>query len=88
MTEETSQHFTFQVIKRVAVLSTDSTGWTKELNLISYHGKPPVWDIRKWSSNGHMSRGITLKKHELEALQKALETIKIEEGEMHYGSGS
>ncbi|MBF0779348.1 YdbC family protein [Streptococcus cuniculi] len=82
-----SNRFTFQVIKRVAVLSTDSKGWTKELNLISYNEKPAVWDIRKWSPNGKMSRGITLKNEELMALKEALQTLEMEKGETTHGYG-
>lgn len=85
MTEKNNNHFTFQVIERVAVLSTDSKGWTKELNLISYNGKPAVWDIRKWSPNGKMSRGITLKQDELTALKEALHTLELEKGETTHG---
>ncbi|MBF0787161.1 hypothetical protein IR123_04535 [Streptococcus sp. 19428wC2_LYSM12] len=87
MTEETTNPFTFQVIERVAVLSTDSNDWTKELNLISYNGNPAVWDLRKWSPNGKPSRGMTLKVEEVKALQEVLQGLEIEKGEDAHGNG-
>ncbi|MGT2715440.1 PC4/YdbC family ssDNA-binding protein [Streptococcus respiraculi] len=69
-------------------MSTDSKGWTKELNSISYNEKSAVWDIRKWSPNGKMSRGIILKNEELTALQEALQTLEIKKGETIHGYGN
>lgn len=88
MTEENKKSFSFQVLERIAVLSTDSNGWTKELNRISYNGKPAVWDLRKWSPNGKLSRGITLKEEERRALTEALHYIETRQGETTHGSSS
>lgn len=88
MTREKTPPFRFQILQKIAVLSTDSTGWTKEVNLISYNDKKPVLDIRKWSPKGKMGRGITLKATELEALQEVLATLQIEQGEINYGYGN
>lgn len=62
--------FNYQILEHIATLSK-SGETTKELNLISYNGKPPVYDIRRWK-DGKMQKGITLTAEELEQLKKAL----------------
>lgn len=51
----------FEIVEKLGVIATHPTGWTKELNLVSWNGAAPKLDIRDWSP-GHerMSRGITL----------------------------
>ena len=41
--------FHYGIAKEMGVLSTSKSGWTKELNLVSYNGKPPKFDIREWA---------------------------------------
>ena len=66
-------NISFNIEKHIRVLSTASTGWKKELNLISWNGGQPKFDIRDWSPNHeHMSRGITLRREEAETLGKAI----------------
>ena len=38
----------FEIVKNIGVLSESSKGWTKELNLISWNGREPKYDIRDW----------------------------------------
>lgn len=45
--------FEYEIVQNIAILSTDKSGWTKELNLVSYNGAPPKYDIR---SLGYQSR--------------------------------
>lgn len=44
------EDFKFEITKkRIAVLSTNKSGWTVELNMVSYNGREPKYDIRNWS---------------------------------------
>ena len=64
--------FSYEVTEKIAVLSESSKGWTKELNLISWNGREPKYDIREWSPDGSkMGKGITLSDEEVEVLKKA-----------------
>ena len=46
-----------------------ANGWAKELNVVTWYGKPPKYDIREWSpDHENMSRGITLTWDELRDL--------------------
>ena len=35
----------YEITQSIAVLSTEKSGWTKELNLIAWNGKAPKYDI-------------------------------------------
>lgn len=52
--------FKCEIVERLGVLSTDTKGWRKEINLISYNDKEPMIDIRTWSPEGRMGKGVTL----------------------------
>lgn len=55
--------FTYEVTERIAVLSTNARGWERQLNMVSWNGNPPKYDIRDWSPDGsRMAKGsyITL----------------------------
>lgn len=62
----------YEIVETVAVLSESPKGWKKELNLISWNGRDPKYDIRDWAPNREkMGKGITLTKEELMSLQEA-----------------
>ncbi len=70
--------FKYEVVERIAVLSTSSKGWSKELNLIAWNDREPKYDIREWSPDGSkMGKGITLSDEEVSMLKKALATRDI-----------
>ena len=66
----------FEIIETLGVLSTSTKGWTKELNLVSWNGREPKYDIREWSpEHDKMGKGVTLSKEELDALKGILEKL-------------
>lgn len=68
--------FEYEVIEELGVLSTNQSGWTKELNLISWNGRPPKFDIRDWSPDHQkMGKGLTFTNEELDALKEILEDM-------------
>jgi hypothetical protein len=70
--------FSYEVTEKIAVLSESSKGWTKELNLISWNGRDPKYDIREWSPDGSkMGKGITLSDEEVAVLKKALDSRNL-----------
>ncbi|MEI3503270.1 MAG: PC4/YdbC family ssDNA-binding protein [Anaerovoracaceae bacterium] len=51
--------------------ATYPTGWRKELNLVSWNGGAPKYDIRDWDpDHERMSRGITLHEKEMRLMDK------------------
>ena len=66
----------YDIIENIGVLSENTRGWTKELNLISWNNAKPKFDLRDWSPNHEkMGKGITLSNEELEALKELLEKM-------------
>lgn len=69
--------FKYEIIKTVAVLSEGNKGWQKELNLISWNGREPVYDIRDWAEDHKkMGKGMTFKISELKILKESLLSMK------------
>ena len=61
--------FKYEIIEQIGVLSESSRGWTKELNLVSWNGAAPKYDIRDWGPNHEkIGKGITLSEEEARAL--------------------
>jgi len=70
--------FKYEIIKKIGVLSTSTSGWAKELNLISWNDRDAKYDIREWSPDGEkMGKGVTLSKEELLALKELLNKIEL-----------
>jgi len=71
-----NDQFRFEIVQNIAVLSTDRTGWTKELNLVSYNGAPAKYDIRSWDPNHEkMGKGVTFTRDELVQLESVLREL-------------
>lgn len=63
----------YEIIEEIGVLSENARGWRKELNKVSWNGRPPKYDIRDWSEDHEkMGKGITLTDEEAEVLKKLL----------------
>lgn len=66
----------YEIIQSIACLSEERGGWTKELNLVSWNGNAPKYDIRSWSEDHlKMGKGITLTKEELIQLASVLQEL-------------
>ncbi len=67
---------TFKITTHIATLSTNKSGWTKELNLVSWNDKEPKYDLRDWSpDHTKMGKGLTLTAEELKELKTALKSL-------------
>ena len=65
----------FEIVMTATNLSPKSNkGWVKQLNLVKWGDREPVWDIRSWhypdgaSVPDKMSKGVSLSKEEMHAL--------------------
>jgi len=68
--------FKFEILETLAVLSEGNKGWKKELNLISWNRREPVYDIRDWSEDHQkMGKGMTFKLSELQVLKQSLQKL-------------
>lgn len=68
-----SKEFSYEILEEIAVLSENNRGWRKELNLVSWNGNPPKFDLRDWApEHEKMGKGVTLSNEEFEALKKVI----------------
>ncbi|HSL29254.1 MAG TPA: YdbC family protein [Anaerolineales bacterium] len=68
----------YEIVKNIGVLSKAGSGWSKELNLISWNDREPKYDLRDWSADhDKMGKGVTLSREELAALKELLNSMEL-----------
>lgn len=68
----------FVIKEELGVLSESTKGWKKELNLVSWNGAEPKYDLRDWApEHKKMGKGITLTSAEAKSLYKILDKLGI-----------
>ena len=68
----------YEIKETVGMLSKSTKGWTKELNLISWNGKEPKYDLRDWAPEYEkMGKGVTLNAEELKSLRDLLNGMEL-----------
>ena len=79
------REFKYDVKEEIAVLgkteANNGNVYSKEVNLISYNGSNPVYDVRNWTTMAdgerRMGKGITLNADELKALKEVINKIDV-----------
>ena len=67
----------FKIVERIGVLS-ETKGWKKELNVVSWNKMPAKFDIREWDEyHEHMKKGITFTKGEIRELRNILKDVDL-----------
>ena len=62
-----------EIVKTIGVLSESPSGWTKELNLVSWNDRAPKYDVRDWApEHAKMGKGVTLTQDEVILLRDLL----------------
>lgn len=65
--------FKYEITEEIGVLGENARGWTKELNMVSWNGSKPKYDIRDWApDHSRMGKGVTLNDEEFETLKELL----------------
>ena len=60
----------YEVVDKIGIVSEGSNGWNKELNLISWNDREPVYDIRTWTlDHSDYGKGVTITQGEMKKLQ-------------------
>ncbi|SCJ90005.1 Uncharacterized protein conserved in bacteria [uncultured Eubacterium sp.] len=67
----------YEIVEELGVLSENARGWRKELNLVSWNGAQPKYDLRDWApEHEKMGKGITLTLAEVKELKGLLGGIE------------
>lgn len=70
--------FSFSIEGSLGTLNVNESGWRKELNIVSWNGREPKFDIRDWApEKDRMGRGVTFTKEEIRKLKELLNTIQL-----------
>ncbi len=70
------EEFSWKIVRKIGIISENPSGWTTELNIISWNGGEPKYDIRDWSPDHEkMGKGISLSKEKIEVLKNLLEKV-------------
>ncbi len=49
----------YDIVEEIGTISETSSGWSKELNRISWNGREAKYDLRDWSpEHAKMDKGI------------------------------
>jgi hypothetical protein len=68
----------YDIKETIGILSENSKGWTKELNLISWNDREPKYDLRDWApEHEKMGKGLTLSLDELKELKKLIDKMSL-----------
>ena len=68
----------YEITEHIAVLSTSSRGWNKELNLVSWNDRPAKCDLREWApDHSRMGKGVTLSAEEVSTLKDILNELAL-----------
>ena len=63
----------YEIKEHIGTVSESSKGWTKELNIVSWNGGEPKYDIRDWApEHEKMGKGLTFTNEELKNLRDIL----------------
>lgn len=72
----TEKNITCEIVRPIMVLSRNERCYTKEINLISWNGADPKYDIRSWYPDRQKcGKGIALTRDEAVALMDALREV-------------
>lgn len=76
--------FYFEIVERYGVVAISSSGWSKELNRVSWNGNAPKLDFREWSpDHAKMHRGVTFTDEEALELRELIDiALRGEEGQI------
>ncbi len=70
--------FKYEITERIAILSENPNGWSRQLNMVSWNEREPKYDIRDWAPDGNkMGKGISLTHDELTVLKGVLEELEL-----------
>jgi hypothetical protein len=69
----------YEVVDKIGIVSEGNNGWNKELNLISWNEREPVYDIRTWSPDHEkMGKGVTITVEEAKTLRDMLNKLNLD----------
>jgi len=70
----------FEIVEQLVVLKDRKPAWDLELNIVSWNGNEPKYDIREWApDHSKCGKGITMDLETLKKLVAYCEEARIHE---------
>lgn len=70
--------FKYEITERIGCISTNASGWERQLNMVSWNDKEPKYDLRDWAPDGSkMGKGISMTREELISLKELLNDLDL-----------
>lgn len=68
----------YEIIDTIGIVSEGKNGWNKELKLVKWNDREPVYDIRTWSPDHEkIGKGITITAEEAKTLRDMLNGLNL-----------
>lgn len=68
------KEFTYEIVKKLGVLSTNKSGWNREVNVMRWNNAKPKIDIRDWApDHSKMGKGCSMTAEEVAILSEILD---------------
>ncbi|MBR6880913.1 MAG: hypothetical protein IKN14_07530 [Clostridiales bacterium] len=62
-----------EIVKHIGILTTNKTGWNREVNIVRWNEGKPKLDIRDWGPNHEkVGKGLSLNSEEVALLKELL----------------
>jgi len=74
-----AKEFKFEIVEEIGVISSSTSGWNREVNIVRWNEGKPKLDIRDWSpEHDKMGKGISLTSEEISLLKSILEEFDLD----------
>ena len=67
----------YKIIKKIGMLEGEKDGYRIEMNIISWNGRSPKLDIRKWQPTNKPAGGFCLSDEGLKRLREMLQDVTL-----------
>ncbi len=69
-----TKEFSYEIVRNVGILSTNKSGWNREVNVVRWNNGNPKIDIRDWApDHSKMGKGCSMTAEEVSILKEILE---------------
>lgn len=73
------KEFKFEIVEEIGVISSSTSGWNREINVVRWNDGKPKLDIRDWApEHDKMGKGISLTSEEVALLKSILEEFDLD----------
>ncbi len=74
-----AKEFKYEIVEQVGVISSSTSGWNREVNIVRWNEGKPKLDVRDWSpEHDKMGKGISMTSEEISLLKSILEEFDLD----------